>query len=139
MRAPEQTHFPMPTDVENSEAPQHSRARFELILASLLLALGLFVLPALIFWVGGTLLGPYGAGPTGGTLGSFYGDFFGDLATGSVRTWGLACGPLILVSLMRLLFLRRPSAPVEQPPQAAPRRDPRTQHERRIEPRVSLD
>ncbi len=34
-----------------------SVARFELIFASLWLAFGLFVLPALIFWAGSVLLG----------------------------------------------------------------------------------
>jgi hypothetical protein len=36
------------------------RARFEVIFASVWLAVGLFVLPATIFAVGGALLGPYG-------------------------------------------------------------------------------
>ena len=48
------------------------RARFELIFASVWLAVGLVVLPATIFAVGGALLGPYG---DNGGLGRFYGDF----------------------------------------------------------------
>lgn len=121
---------------------QHSRLRFELILNSVLLGLGLFALPALIFIVGTSLLGPYGSG-SGAGIGTFYADFYGDLATGSIRAWGLATGPLIVVSLIRLLFLRRP-ADTEimsdegdaAPPQ--PRRTP-GQDSRRIEPRVNLD
>jgi hypothetical protein len=129
----------MPPDVEPGEAPQHSRMRFELILASLLLALGLFVLPALIYWVGNALLGPYGTAPAA-NLGTFYADFFGDLASGSVRTWSLALGPLIVISLVRLIFLRRPDESAEPPQEPAPRRSAnKTQNERRVEPRVTLD
>jgi hypothetical protein len=113
--------------------------RFELILASLLLALGLFVLPALIYWVGNALLGPYGTGPAT-HLGTFYADFFGDLASGSIRTWCLALGPLIVISLVRLIFLRRPDESVEPPQESAPRKPAaKAQNERRIEPRVTLD
>lgn len=124
----------------HSDTPTQShRLRFELITASLLLAFGLFVLPALVFWVGGALLGPYGADKPLG-LGAFYGDFYGGLASGVMRTWALALGPLVVISLIRLLFLRRRDEadhePVAAPPQAAPRApvDPR-----RVEPRVSLD
>jgi hypothetical protein len=127
-----------PEDAEYS-APQHSRLRFESILASLLLAFGLFVLPALVYWVGAALLGPYGT-ETSGTLADFYGDFFSDLASGSVRTWSLVVGPLVLVWLVRLIFLRKPEEPVDPPEEVAPRKPTaRAPAERRVEPRVSLD
>ena len=74
--------------------PSNDRLRFELIFASIWLGVGLFLVPALIFWVGIAMLGPYGEG-TGAGLGTFYADFFGDLATGEVRAWLLALGPLI--------------------------------------------
>jgi hypothetical protein len=113
--------------------------RFESIFASLLLAFGLFVLPALVYWVGAALLGPYGT-DTGGTLGAFYGDFFSDLASGSVRTWSLVLGPLVVVWLVRLIFLRKPEEPVEGFEEPAPRRPaPRAPVDRRVEPRISLD
>ena len=83
------------------------RLRFELILSSVLLALGLFAVPAIVYWVGIKLLGPYGEG-AGAALSTFYADFFGDLASGTGRAWSLALGPLVLVSLVRLLFVRRP-------------------------------
>ena len=60
-----------------ADSHAHRRVRFEVIFASIWLAVGLFVVPATIFAVGGALLGPYG---DNGGLGSFYGDFFGDLA-----------------------------------------------------------
>jgi|HigsolmetaAR201D_1030396.scaffolds.fasta_scaffold22470_2 hypothetical protein len=115
--------------------PAQRRLRFELIFASVWLAVGLFVVPALIFWVGITLLGPYGDG-TGEGLGSFYADFFGDLATGDIRTWLLALGPLILISLIRLVFIgvrgtdESPEKSSSEPP------TPRTVEPRRIEPRI---
>ncbi|HEY5806661.1 MAG TPA: hypothetical protein VIT67_01765 [Povalibacter sp.] len=121
---------------------QHSRLRFELILGSALLGVGLFALPALIFVVGTSLLGPYGSG-SGAGIGTFYADFFGDLATGSIRAWALALGPLIVVGLIRLLFLRRPTdaeTVSDDDTDATPQpRRPVTQDSRRIEPRVNLD
>ena len=114
------------------------RARFELIFASIWLAVGLFVLPATIFAVGGALLGPYG---DNGGLGRFYGDFLGDLAEPSVRAWAIALGPLALISLLRLVFAgagRGPQEPQEQPDRpAAPRHT--AEEARRVEPRVSID
>jgi hypothetical protein len=117
-----------------------SRARFELIFASIWLAVGLFALPATIFAVGSAMLGPYGddAG-----LGRFYGDFFGDLAEPSVRAWIVALGPLVLISLLRLVFAGtggvRPAAeppiPAERP--AATRRT--AEEARRVEPRVGVE
>ncbi len=114
------------------------RARFEAIFASIWLAVGLFVLPAIIFAVGGSLLGPYG---DNGGLGRLYGDFFGDLAEPSARAWTIALGPLVLISLLRLVFAGAGRGPVEpQPPAdhaAAHRRTP--EEARRVEPRVSTE
>jgi hypothetical protein len=114
---------------------QH-RLRFELIVGSILLAFGLFALPALVFWVGGTLLGPYGKDAG---IGTFYADFFGDLASGVGRAWALALGPLIVIGLIRVLFLRR-SAPTAHDDAAPPQRPARSATDsRRVEPRVSMD
>ncbi|HMN43088.1 MAG TPA: hypothetical protein PKE27_00805 [Povalibacter sp.] len=126
------------TRSSSAENPSNAhRLRFELIAASLLLAFGLFVLPAPVYWVGSTLLGPYGKDAG---MGTFYGDFFGDLAIGGIRAWALALGPLIIVEIVRLLFLRRAGPDSSDahaaPPQTSPRRDAEG---RRVEPRVSLD
>jgi hypothetical protein len=128
------THSSSPPAPDTS--PHPNRLRFELIIGSILLAFGLFILPGLVFWVGSTLLGPYGkeAG-----IGTFYGDFFGDLASGAGRPWALALGPLIIIGLIRLLFLRR-SAPIPHEDAALPQRSTRSATDsRRVEPRVSLD
>ncbi|HEY7638951.1 MAG TPA: hypothetical protein VH814_04430 [Steroidobacteraceae bacterium] len=112
------------------------RARFELIFASIWLLVGLLVLPAAIFAVGGALLGPYG---DNGGLGRFYGDFFGDLFEPSVRAWAIALGPLVLISILRLVFAgagREPEKPAAERP-APPRRS--TEDHRRVEPRVSTE
>lgn len=132
-----------PIDHAAQSAAEHSRLRFELIAASVLLAFGLFVLPALIFWVGRTLLGPYGEGQGAG-LGTFYGDLFGDLAAGSVRAWAVAVGPLVLISLLRLIFLRKridsePAGTDEDRPSPPRQKHPTPADPRRVEPRVSLD
>lgn len=132
-------------DVEPAAAPPEvagnryrRRARFEAIFASIWLAFGLFVLPATIFFVGGALLGPYG---DDGGLGRFYGDFFGDLAEPSVRAWAIALGPLILISLLRLVFAgvdRGPREPHVEPDRpAVPRRA--AEDVRRVEPSVSAE
>jgi hypothetical protein len=113
------------------------RARFEVIFTSIWLAVGLFVLPATIFIVGGALLGPYG---DNGGLGRFYGDFFGDLAEPSVRAWMIALGPLTLISLLRLVFAgvgREPQEPQAEQDRPAPRRT--VEEVRRVEPRVSAE
>ena len=114
------------------------RARFEAIFASIWLAVGLFVAPATIFAVGGSLLGPYG---DNGGLGRFYGDFFGDLAEPSVRAWTIALGPLVLISLLRLVFAGAGRGPAESQAPAhhpvAPRRS--AEEARRVEPRVGTE
>jgi hypothetical protein len=108
------------------------------IFTSIWLGVGLFVLPATIFIVGGALLGPYG---DNSGLGRFYGDFFGDLAEPSVRAWAIALGPLTLISLLRLVFAgagrdpQQPQAEADRP--ATPRRA--TEESRRVEPRVSAE
>lgn len=117
--------------------PSNARLRFELIFASVWLAVGLFLVPALIFWVGIVMLGPYGES-TGGGLGDFYADFFGDLASGVGRTWLLALGPLILVTLVRLVFIGvGPKAePTGDEPPPAVRTAPVPSDHRRLEPKI---
>jgi hypothetical protein len=109
-----------------------NRLRFEAIFASIWLAFGLFLMPALIYTVGMFLLGPYGENAG---MGSFYADFFGDLVEPSVRAWTLALGPLVLISVLRLLFLNigEPEAD-EEPGERPPPRETR-----RVEPRVSAE
>jgi apolipoprotein N-acyltransferase len=121
------------------ESPtNHARLRFELIFGSIWLAVGLFVMPALIYWAGASLLGPYGVNAG---LSTFYGAFFADLAAGAGRTWILALGPLLSVSLVRLLFIGvgranpDPDVPDEEDPPQNPKRSVPAQN-RRIEPRV---
>jgi hypothetical protein len=119
---------------------QRSRLRFELIFASAWLAVGLFLMPALIYLVGASVLGPYG--DDGGTLGRFYANFFRDLADPSGRAWALALGPLLLISLVRALFLgmppRHPDGEDEPPAHRKEVARPSREHTR-VEPRVGLD
>lgn len=119
--------------------------RFEFLLGSVLLGLGLFAMPAVVYLVGVSLFGPYGERAE---MGRFYGDFFGDLATGSFRAWLLLLGPLVIISLLRLIFLRRPvpEQPAAEPgparPSAATQRPattPAPGGTRRREPRIGPD
>lgn len=138
----------------STEQRRTRRLRFELIFTSVGLAFGLFLLPALIFWVGAALLGSYGekAG-----LSTFYIDFYGDLADGAGRAWILALGPLLLVYLLRAVFIGvRPKQVdaadndddfVPEPPrrQAPPRKEMPVRREKtatraaRVEPRMGSD
>ncbi len=132
------THHPV--DASRDVPHPSSRLRSEFITGSILLAFGLFLMPALVFWSGSFLLGTYGPG-TGSGIGTFYGDFYGDLAQGSLRAWALTVGPLVLVQLVRLIFLRRPTDDGSPPDGIASRqsRPPAPSDQRRVEPRVSLD
>lgn len=131
---------PRPVDETPGTQPPRNRLRHEFLLGSIWLAIGLFVVPAMVYWVGTALLGPYGDG-----IGTFYGSFFADLASGVGRAWTLALGPLLLISLLRLIFMRRPTADQPEQEDAAPRQ-PRPaassadrSSNRRVEPRVTLD
>lgn len=141
-------------DESSAEARRSRRLRFELIFASLLLAFGLFALPALIFSVGGALLGPY-AEKAG--LSTFYVDFYGDLADGAGRAWALALGPLVLAYLLRAVFIGvrpkkvekvdddeppyEPRRPAPPPRREAPVRTAKAPPRRpaRVEPRMGSD
>ena len=127
---------PAHEDAAVGAAAGRRRMRFELMFASVWLAVGLFVVPATIFAVGGALLGAYG---DNGGLGRFYGDFFRDLAEPSVRAWAIALGPLVVISLLRLVFVGTGRSTPAEPDEAAsrPRRSP--DEGRRVEPRVSTD
>jgi hypothetical protein len=137
----------MNTSAQDNDSPgepedRGSRLRTELIIGSVWLAVGLFLVPAVVYLVGIKLLGPYGNNGAG--MSTFYGAFFADLASGAPRTWILALGPLLMISIVRLLYIgvgakrqadqdeSRDDAP---PPRQAP--PPPVKERRRIEPRVS--
>jgi hypothetical protein len=106
------------------ESNPGSRWRTEAVLAISCIAVGLLVLPALIYLVGVPLLGAYGGGPH---IGSFYGDFLRNLGTGVVRSWFILLAPYLLISLLRLIF--RPwgrKLPDNQPGPSAKPAQPRT-------------
>src|SRR5690606_2229166 len=114
MNAARQPRHPADGPLEDlSVEPPPDRLPFGLIFASLWLAFGLFLLPALIFWVGNSLLGAYGEDAG---LSTFYVDYFGDLADGSGRAWVLALGPLLLIYVLRGIFIgvkSKPAAPAD--------------------------
>jgi hypothetical protein len=125
-------------DSDTDPTPAHGM-RFEFILASVLLAVGLFGMPALIYGVGIAVLGPYGESAG---LAKFYSDFFADMAEPSARTWALALGPLTLVTLLRAVFAgtQAPPPPAQRRPSGRPPAEsPRPRTGRRVEPRVGGD
>lgn len=110
------------------------RLRREALILAVFGGFGLLLLPALVYLVGQALLGEY---RPGGTMGVFYADLYGHLATFSIWPWLLVLGPYLAIQVLRLLWLplgllmRRPSPP---PPAAAPPRA--TAGKERIEPTI---
>jgi hypothetical protein len=88
-----------------------SRTRREAALFGGALALGLLVIPLLIWIVGHRALGPYSRGDDPRGLGplALYGDYFSGLAHGWLGYWVVALGPALLLLLARLwlTLLRR--------------------------------
>lgn len=129
-------------DEPNAPPPRNRRRlRFELIFGSVWLGVGLFVLPAVIYMVGVSLLGPY---REGSGLGRFYLDFFGDLAEPSGRAWTIALGPLFLITLLRAVFIgtkaRSDGTNSDRDDDASHQPIARRRTEpSRVEPRVELD
>jgi hypothetical protein len=132
------------TDMDSAisdNAPARSRrTRFEIAFASAWLAVGLFGLPAAIYLVGVLLLGPY---KPGAGLMQFYADFFGDLAAPTLRAWIIALGPLIIISIVRLLFWgvsppQTPAAEQPAPSKVESTKDSSTVRSR-IEPRIGSE
>ena len=85
------------------------RAQREVIVAAAALAVGLLVMPFLIWAGGNRFLGPYAHGdnPKAGPW-ALFADYVVGLAHGSAVFWVVALGPLALVLLIRgfLAFLR---------------------------------
>jgi hypothetical protein len=75
--------------------------RREAIVLAVCGGFGLLVLPALVYLVGERLLGEY---QPGATMGTFYADIYGQLATPSVWAWLLVLGPWLAILLLRLLW-----------------------------------
>ena len=75
------------------------------------LALGLLIIPLLIWLVGHRVLGPYTHGDDPRGLGplALYGDYFSGLAHGWLGYWAVALGPAVLLVAARLwlALLRR--------------------------------
>lgn len=81
-----------------------TRTRREMALFGGALALGLVVVPLLIWIVGHRTLGPYTRGDDPHGMGplALYGDYFTGLARGWLGYWVVALGPAVLLLLGRL-------------------------------------
>ncbi|MDR2214905.1 MAG: hypothetical protein LBE59_03575 [Nevskiaceae bacterium] len=104
----------------------------ELTTLALMLLVGLFVLPPLIWLAGHLTLGDYtrsyAGTPTGGPL-ALWIDFLRGLAAGSVGYWLVLLGPWVLLKWLQIAWavIARAPAPArrrEPPPPKPVRRDP---------------
>jgi hypothetical protein len=78
--------------------------RREIIIAAVLFALGFFVLPLAIYWVGRELIGNYSPDASAGAL-TFAESIWADLLQFRLAAWVLVLAPYGLVQLLR--FTRR--------------------------------
>ena len=76
--------------------------RRELWVLALFAGFGLLLLPGLVYAVGAFLLGEY---RPGATLGTFYGDLYGELLALSPWAWLLVLGPWLGIQWLRFLWL----------------------------------
>lgn len=101
---------PGPLARAHAFTPETSTRR-ELAIYAGALALGLLVIPLLIWLVGHRTLGPYTRGDNAQGLGplALYADYFSGLAHGWLGYWAVAVGPALLLLLARLwlALLRR--------------------------------
>ncbi|MGB5542358.1 MAG: hypothetical protein WBN31_09300 [Gammaproteobacteria bacterium] len=79
------------------------RLRFELIFNGVLLAIGLFLVPAAVFFTGQALLGEYSTDGTG--ILNLYGSILRDMGRGDVAPWLLVLSPMLGITLLRVLWL----------------------------------
>jgi hypothetical protein len=116
-------------ELQPARSSTSQRLRREVHWALAALGFGLIVLPAGIYIVGASLLGPYDA-TSGGTahIGSFYGDVFRGLATPTLAAWSIVLGPMVMIVLLRLALLPWPASgtapPAAEPPPEPGRREP---------------
>ena len=89
-------------DVQTGQKRPVDRLRKELIIFSVMVAIGLVVLPFAIFKTGEVLLGEYSSEGRG--IGHLYGDILGGLSAGDWNAWLLVLGPWLGVMLLRCLW-----------------------------------
>ena len=94
--------------IERGRLPR--RLRFELIFNSVLMAMGLLLVPAAVFFTGQALLGEFSSEGKG--ILNLYASILQDMAQGSSAAWLLVLSPMLGITLLRLLWLplrrRRP-------------------------------
>ena len=78
----------------------HGRVKNEAILAGLLLALGLFVLPVAIYFVGQQIIGEYEGGGVIGLVLALW----SALVRADAVAWILVLSPYLVVQLLRLTW-----------------------------------
>jgi hypothetical protein len=115
-----------PDTLPPAQSALAKRLRREMHWAIGSLLAGLLVLPAAIYAVGVSLLGPYDATSGGAAhIGSFYGDVFRGLGAPTLSAWSIVLGPMVVVMLLRLILLPLPgnTPPKEALPAAQPATD----------------
>ena len=99
-RSPLMANDRMENERSSEQGWAWQRLKTEACRLLVLLALGIWLVPALIFLVGSRILGPYGEIDT---LAAFYIDLFGSLLEGRGIAWLLVSSLYLFLSLIRLL------------------------------------
>jgi hypothetical protein len=90
-----------PTATQPGRLPH--RLRFELIFNAVLLAIGLLLVPAAVFFTGQALLGEYSSDGNG--MLSLYASIIQDMGQGRAAAWLLVLSPMLGITLLRVLWL----------------------------------
>jgi hypothetical protein len=83
--------------------------RRELIALGASLAVGLLLVPPLLWLAGARALGPY----SGGGIAALFANFFRGLASGSLAFWLVALGPFLVLTVLRALLAVARIEPLE--------------------------
>ncbi|MGI9263795.1 MAG: hypothetical protein ACR2QU_02625 [Gammaproteobacteria bacterium] len=89
-------------DTQNAKKRPGYRLRKELTIFSIMVAIGLVVLPFAVFKTGEILLGEYSSEGQG--IGHLYGDILRGLSAGDWTAWLLVLGPWLGIMLLRTLW-----------------------------------
>lgn len=88
-------------DTGTAQGKKHHAITLEIALLLIVLAAGLWLVPALVYLTGDAVLGAYGDNLS---MSRFYLDLFAMLVQGSSLAWLLVCAPCLTLILLRMFI-----------------------------------